>query len=537
MSAMINILYNIVQRFILICKPEQSGKTFVMINEIKNQLLDDEANDTHTVNIIFCDNNLLLTQQTSKRVRDDLEGYTNNGERYIEFSSNSKTDTKTKDSVYKKIVNDRTKNVLCCTNETRVTEIASLITDLSTARFTKNLFKFKIWLDEADKFTGFINKSFKALLENFQNVQLYCLTATPKKLFDTYDQLNVFPLENTTRPDYHGWNDNKLIIEDNYTTIENYVLYILTKYANQYLKPTTKWYIPANFKKSSHEAVKNICVGFGFAVIIVNGEGVKLTLPNKKHYIFKKDKELNKMITKLYKQYELKKYPLAVTGNICVGRGISIMSKKFIFDFGILSSCVNQQEASQNSGRLKGNIKDWKIYKQPIVFTTSRFDNVAKTWEQKSRELGMKAFRQQENGEGTLVNKSEFKTLNEKYDFIVHNSLFSTFDEAKDFLKAKKKDMGIKKVAIRGAFVELNGYKISTKLIPRGKSKNDLTEDNIILEENAHKISPGRCISTTNKGSRFLILPLYESIDSPPESVKYQVRYLKWTKKKIKINK
>ena len=392
MSAMINILNNIVQRFILICKPEQSGKTFVMIEQIINQLLDDEANNTHTVNFILCDNNLLLARQTSQRVNNDLREYTNPEERYLEFSSNS--ETKTKESVYRKIVSNGIKNVLCCTNDIRIGEIAELITELSTGKFTKDLLKFKIWLDEADKFTGFINKSFINLLENFSNIQLYCLTATPKTLFETYNQINVFPLENTTSINYHGWNDNDIVIEDINSTIENYVLHIITKYANQYLKSNTKWYIPANFKKSSHEAVKNICIGFGFAVIIVNGEGIKLTLPNKKYYIFKKDKELNKMIIKLYEQYNLNKYPLAVTGNICVGRGITIMSKKFIFDFAIFSNCNNQQEASQNSGRLKGNIKGWDKYKKPTVFTTSKFNMIAEKWEQKSRLLAVKAFDQ-----------------------------------------------------------------------------------------------------------------------------------------------
>lgn len=42
----------------------------------------------------------------------------------------------------------------------------------------------------------------------------------------------------------------------------------------------------------------------------------------------------------------------------------------------------------------------------------------------------------------------------------------------------------------------------------------------------ASQIAPGTNISSTDKGSRYLILPVYESMDSPPRSVKYQVRYI-----------
>ena len=44
-----------------------------------------------TVNFILCDNNLLLTKQTSERVKKDLEGEVEiNGESYLEFSSAKK---------------------------------------------------------------------------------------------------------------------------------------------------------------------------------------------------------------------------------------------------------------------------------------------------------------------------------------------------------------------------------------------------------------------------------------------------------------
>ena len=54
-------------RSVLLAKPEQSGKTFVMIKNIKKSF-EEEVEGVNSVNFIFCDNSLLLTKQTKTRV-------------------------------------------------------------------------------------------------------------------------------------------------------------------------------------------------------------------------------------------------------------------------------------------------------------------------------------------------------------------------------------------------------------------------------------------------------------------------------------
>ena len=71
------------ERFLLVCKPEQSGKTFVMIQNIIKGLKE-PISGVKTINIIFCDNNLLLTKQTSEESKD-LAEFEVNGELYLEF--------------------------------------------------------------------------------------------------------------------------------------------------------------------------------------------------------------------------------------------------------------------------------------------------------------------------------------------------------------------------------------------------------------------------------------------------------------------
>ena len=51
--------------FELIVKPEQSGKTFIMIHEIIENFKNLEEG-SRIINIILCDNSLLLNKQTKR---------------------------------------------------------------------------------------------------------------------------------------------------------------------------------------------------------------------------------------------------------------------------------------------------------------------------------------------------------------------------------------------------------------------------------------------------------------------------------------
>lgn len=515
------------QRITLICKPEQSGKTFVMIQQIIHDLKDPTLT-RKVINIILCDNNLLLTKQTSERVGKDLSPLVEvNGESYLEFSSHARTEYRNADAVVGAIIRKNIRNILCCTNGTRVEDIFDIISDLNKSDYTKNKLFFKIWLDEADKYIGFMDTTFCPLVEKYENVAVYCITATPKKLFTKYGSFNVFPLENTTSEYYHGWSDNILRFVDFQSTCVGFAEFVLDNMGMELIQPGTKWYIPADYKKKTHIAMKDVCVKRGFATIIVNGDGIKLYLPDLEIIEFKKDNELNTIIKRIHDRYDLHKYPLAITGNVCIGRGISIMSEDFMVDYGILSLYHNQQEASQNSGRLKGNIKSWSTYKPPMVFTTEKFNKVAVEWEEKSRGLARLAFDKDLLGKSTIITKNEFKTIGENFRYIVNEELFKSYSKAVDFLKSKKREM---KTSIsgskKGAIHIVDGYSVTSKLLKPGQTVDSLEASDRLTMDKASQIGEGTNISSTDKGSRYLILPVYETMDSPPNSVRFQVRYI-----------
>ena len=513
---------NTTDRFVLICKPEQSGKTFIMLQQIIKDM--NYPIDKTIINIIFCDNNLLLTRQTCTRVEKEIPRVDINGETYLEFSSHSRTSYNTSASVKGAIGVEGIKNILCCTNGTRVDDIYDVITSINNSEHLSNEFYFKIWLDEADKYTNFIDQCFKPLIDEYSNISLYAITATPKKLFNKYNSLNVFPIEDTTMDTYHGWEDNTIKIIDSNSGTIGFINDVL-KHNERLIQPGTKWFIPAESSKKSHIAAMEVCRKYKMATIIVNGNGIKLYMPDLEVHEYKKNGELNNILIKIYGEHNLYKYALSITGYLCIGRGISITSPDFIFDYGILSNTKNPQESSQNAGRLKGNIKGWPNYKPTIVFTTEKFNKVAIEWEQKSRGLAELSFRKDLEGKSTIITKNEFKTVGENFEYIIHDTLFPSYKKSIEFLQSvSRKCMKTKVSGVKGGAIHKSpgGYEVSTKL----NTKANITDDDRLDMIKANDIGGGNCISSSDKGSRYLILPVYETMETPAKNVKYQVRYI-----------
>jgi hypothetical protein len=526
-------------KFRLICKPEQSGKTFVMLRCIIKDI-SEPIEGKEIVNFILCDNNLLLTKQTSIRVGNELKEYIHDGEVYIELSSHERTAYHDNASVFQAIVAKSVRNVICCTNGIRMDDIYDLIENINTSPFTSGKFHFNIWLDEADKFIKFIDSTLRPIVERHQNVNVELITATPQPLFQKYKYMNVLPIENTTSELYHGWSDNKIRIIENDSDCLEFIEHILSNVAQDDIKPGTKWFIPGKSIKKSHEEIKKKCLEKGMAVLCVNGDGLKLTLPVTLECItFKKDNEFNRKLEEIYREYNLHRFAFAITGYICIGRGITMMTDNFMIDYAILSHYSNKNEASQLAGRMKGNIKGFTNYHErlPVIFTTENFNMVAVEWEKKSKALAKLAFEKEQNGETTVIDVSDFKTCDKPFNYICHPELFLTFEKAKEFLRTKEREMtnvGEKKCKVidsKGSAIhKCDGYYVTSKLLKSGKSVSDLTKDDRITVEQAKTILASTHITSTKTGSRYLILPIYENELSPPESVRYQVRYISFAK-------
>lgn len=520
--------------FQLLCKPEQSGKTFIMIQHIIKDL-SDPIHGKEIINFILCDNNLLLTKQTSGRVTKDLSKYIHQGEVYIELSSHSRTNYHGVESVFSAILDPiiNARNIICCTNGSRMEDIERLITLINSSIFTVGKFHFNVWLDEADKFIKFIDNTLCPIVNSYTNVNIKLITATPQSLFQKYKYMNVLPLENTTSDEYHGWGDNSIRIIEKEGGCQVFAEHILTKVAHEEIQPGTKWFIPGLNSKKSHEDIKDICLDKGMAVICVNSDGIVLTLPVTLERVqYTKDDNFNSKIKEIYTEKRLDRFACVITGYICIGRGITIMSENFMIDYAILSHYSNKNEASQLAGRVKGNIKKFTCYNPenpPVIFTKEEFNSIAIEWEQKSRALAQLAFEKEQNGLPTVVNKTEFGTCGTDHEFICEPNLFNNFDEVKAFLISKESDMKTKtRCSEESVIHERDGYFISSRKLKQGKTVSHLTKEDRLTITKANEIVASFGISSTKKGNKYLILPVYETEDTPGNEFKFQVRYIKF---------
>jgi len=403
---------DIMDYFTLICKPEQSGKTFIMIHEII-QNFQNLSKGERIINIILCDNSLLLNKQTKERLDKDLDTIIYKDKKYIELSSGKNADCNKIDEVFTKIIHDEIDNVIMCTNNKRLIDIIKIINMITKIKdkHTDN-FTFKIWLDEADKYTNYLDNTFIPLAKEFNKenkfIQVFGITATPGKLFLKYNKIQVYPIPDTTASNYHGWEDNNILL---FKKSQLFIQQILRN--NKHLiKPGSKWFIPGKSKKKSHKKICKTCLEYNMAVIIVNGDGIQLHKPDNSIRVYSKDEDFNKKIIDIYNENNLENYPLVITGYVCISRGISIMSNEFIFDYGILANYTSKYEASQLAGRIKGNIKHLPNYKIPTIFTTLKFDKVAKEMETKSRELAKIAAKKEETeGFTPYISKDEYNNI------------------------------------------------------------------------------------------------------------------------------
>ena len=101
------------------------------------------------------------------------------------------------------------------------------------------------------------NGTFKLLVDQYDNVILYCITATPKKLFDTYKKMNVFPIENTTTLNYHGWNDTDITLVDHISGID-FIRHVLDECAKELIIPDSKWFICREYKKKPQRSKRHL---------------------------------------------------------------------------------------------------------------------------------------------------------------------------------------------------------------------------------------------------------------------------------------
>ena len=516
----------------LIVKPTQSGKTFIMLQEISKML----NNDDNTIHIIFCDNQLLQTEQLDDRVNkyDDLETYVSEeGDISLILSSTSKIKKYTELTHH---ITNNLKTIITCSNKKRVDDINKLINNFSTNKNLNPDYKFSIWIDEIDKNIKLFKKFLDIWDKHIKIERIGLITATPKNVIETFNVIKILKLEESyDREMYQSFADLEFkLLNFNDMDIDTYVQNIIVQFSNL-IKEGQVWFIPGEVNITSHYNIKNILIEKGFTVIIINGNSKQIFYDNKSEENLENENEDNlaNFLGELYINKKLNLKKVAITGNLCISRGITINSDKMLITHAIFPTKINNLSNSyQLAGRICGNIKKFKNYKKPTVFCSLKFKNEIIIMENRAKNLAEKAFAADK---GT-VDKNDLKKADTITDSIVDNKIqnygipillnINNKDDLKyitDITKISKKTRDnvhniIKKCKLKNDNIDfdINKFKLRQKETILAKNVNENTGESKYLYKNYMRYYKNKKCREPNencKPNEYLICIIGEDID------------------------
>jgi hypothetical protein len=443
--------------------PAQSGKTRKVEEEIKKFKLIHELFGNGDINIVISANNKLLVHQTTSRIKKDLGTDDSDDEEsnavikgnIFSWTSGSKKTNITSKELAFEIANETIEMVILCANGTRIRYLNDMLTILSNCRFFKK--RINIWIDEADKTINSWIK-YPMIIEMAAVNQVTLVSATFYEVIKRLGRINVLPYQETMPSCYRRLIDcNRIIVDFVTTNSANYVKHVLEK-RPKLITAGLRAFIPGDYSCASHEEISALLLEYGFAVLILNGTKKELRIPCQEPIdlrpflkVSDPDKlpdEFNSTLSRLYIENDLKDYPFAITGFLCVERGVTFQCAPgvqcnpqedhdgFLFDYGIIPPIADKSEAYQTMARLFGNIGDFLNYKPSTIYSTSNmFKKVGQSeetavnlarlvHEQDSEDVGPEHFHMAANYETErkwILLSGEFDTREEANEFLVDN--------------------------------------------------------------------------------------------------------------------
>uniref|UniRef100_A0A6C0HGX1 Uncharacterized protein n=1 Tax=viral metagenome TaxID=1070528 RepID=A0A6C0HGX1_9ZZZZ len=379
-------------------KPGQSGKTMYMQCKIKEfDMLTDVLGGKGALNVVICSNNKKLVEQTSSRMNKDLfdGGSESDSDDVINGScfswrSGTRKSNVSGGELANEIKEDRVTMIVCCAHKIRVRYLYNLITDLEKSKLFSR--KINIWIDEADESISIWSDP-NIDVTHFKKVEKITLvSATFNSVFAKYGRIRMIPLPETHMDKYHKLSE--CLIEEDCTagTPTEYFIGVFTKNKGRF-SPGTKLFAPGDVTISSHNAIATFLVDQGWSVMVLNGKRKVILIPGKPEIKIdnqiseEEPEEIGKIMTRIYYDNGLFNYPFAVTGQMCISRGLTFQNEEFLFNFGIVPSIGDDATAYQCACRLAGNIKHFPGYRPATLITTTTMKAVILRQEQVATNL------------------------------------------------------------------------------------------------------------------------------------------------------
>lgn len=360
-------------------KPAQSGKT----RTIQQIIREDEGKHAH-LNILICSNNRLLVAQTNARMTDDL--YDDSGSEHSSVDEDGPADDAIVGGVYSWMSGTKKTNIsaselairvfrgevsmiVCCSHKKRFALLTEMLGVLQDIRFAKRV---NVWIDEADV-------SVKHWSGEFDFTRFACVrkvtlvSATFDAVFDHYARIRVMPFPETHPACYVGLRDCELKPFDaDVRGAGAYVDAVLTAHPEM-VAPGMKLFIPGDIERVSHTAIADYLNKRGCIVLVLNGETKAFLFPDGRRLDIEltldesNPTELSRVLAEVYARETMQSYPFAVTGQLCLGRGITFQSESFTFDYAVIPGMKDAASAYQCVARVLGNIGTYSPW-TPVVY-------------------------------------------------------------------------------------------------------------------------------------------------------------------------
>lgn len=508
----------------LICKPCQSGKTFLMFNQIVDIFENCEESSEIHINFIFTANSLLQCTQTCSRI--------GNSSQFSKFETDGKLSlilsSKSKISKWRELsshFNEGYRNVILCSNRARVNDLSNILQNHPNW----SPLRFNIWIDEADQTYKLFSEDIEKWKDDDMVSRITFITATPERILKGVGIMNIVQLENTYTDKYHRFSESQFVINND---VENLISHVFDTYGNLFQKGTV-WYIPTKVQKLDHHIVKGLCMDSKHNIncVVINSSGIQyyqwgsqtMTIINDTKTINGKQVniELSEILADLYEKNNLKDSILVITGNLCISRGITISSDRMVISHAIFNGNItNIDSMYQMAGRICGNFKQNANWINPMVFCNELVKRKICLAEDRAINLAKRAY----DDNKTTITKEDYKMANSLYKFHQIGG-FLTFDELNnklmelDVIKKKEKFSNSSYITVDDGFIvpkflhNINGRGVVKTL----KSGNRLSKDEFDNIEVFKKINTKNC--------SYKIYPVYDTMDENDKCVKWYARY------------
>jgi hypothetical protein len=306
---------------------------------------------------------------------------------------------------------------------------------------------------------------------------------------------------------YHKFQDSEFKFFEFDETTE-YIDNILDQCESE-LENNTVWFMPSNVVKSGHYEIKNICMCHDMNCATINSDGNFLWIANPKQKIkfdILPDEELSTTFARIYKTHKLHRKPFAITGMLCISRGITISSESMLITHAILPPKTgNIDSIYQLSARVSGNFKNLSNWKKPKVYCTENLYKRVKDAEDRAVSLAERCFKNDQD----IIDKCDYTYATSKFLF-KQSPAFDTLEKLKEFMNS----IGLRQDRL--VYSRIDGFYVSHSAgrILHSKNMNELCSNDRLILSDFNEMKIHSELTTEKSPTKSIIFPVYDSMES-----------------------